>query len=368
MSVSDTASLGQLLIIGLHDLRWSSRLERTLRNLQPSGVLFFGECLRTPGQTAELLHRIGRALSTPPFLAIAEEGGSVNPLEAFLPLLPAPRVVSRRGSTGVRRSGELIGAALNLLGFNLNLAPRLDLANPNVRPALDAQTFGADPKEVARCGKAFIEGLRKHKILACGKHFPGRGAPEYDKNGLPTVGKTMGELWHEDLWPFRELLPHLPFVKVSNVSYKAYDFDAPRRAAMSGKVVNDLLRVKLRYRGLAVADLLEPLEETSLHAGPEEAAAMDAIGFTLSTKAGCDLQVVKWGERLADYLLREMRRELEAGSLSQGRVAEALGRIRTAKKGLRRPSGKLSVRSFDRLAREFEKFDQLVKAGGESEA
>jgi beta-N-acetylhexosaminidase len=268
----------------------------------------------------------------------------------------------------VQRSGELIGTALKLLGFNLNFAPRLDLANPKVRPALYAQTFGAEPKEVARCGKAFIEGLRKHKILACGKHFPGRGTPEYDENGLPMVGKTMVELWREDLWPFRELLPHLPFIEVSNVSYKAYDFDAPRPAAMSGKVVNDLLRVKLRHRGLAVADLLELLEETSHHTGPEEAAAMDTIAFTLSTKAGCDLQVVKWGERLADYVLREMRKELEAGSLSQGRVAEALGRSRTAKKGLRRPSGKLSVRSFDRLAREFEEFNQLVKAGGEFEA
>jgi len=368
MSVSRASALGQLLIVGLHDDRWSRSLERMLRALQPSGVLLFPGSLRTPGQTAELLHKIARTLSNPPFLAIAEEGGSVDPLQAFFPPLPAPCVLARRGPAAVRRSGELIGAALKLLGLNLNFAPRLDLSNPHLEPARDAQTFGPDAKHVAECGKAFIEGLRQHQVLACGKHFPGRGMPENDEPGFPVVGKTMVELWREDLLPFRELLPALHLVKLSNVSYKAYDFDVPQPAAMSAKVVNDLLRVKLRYRGLAVADLLELLEEASHHTEPEDAAAMDAIAFTLSTKAGCDLQIVKWGERLAECVVREIGKKLEAGSLSQRRVAEALGRVRAAKKRVQRPSGKVSARSFDRLAHEFEEFGQRVRSGGDVEA
>jgi beta-N-acetylhexosaminidase len=368
MSVSHASSLGQLLILGVHDHRWSRGLERILRTIEPGGVLFYPGALRSPGQTAELLHKIARTLSSPPFLAIAEEGGSVDPLQALLPPLPAPRILARRGPAAVSRSGELIGAALKLLGLNLNFAPRLDLSNPHLEPALDTQTFGPDAKRVAECGKAFIEGLRQHDVLACGKHFPGRGMPTNDARGFPVVGKTMAELWREDLWPFRELLPGLPLVKLSNASYKAYDFDVVQPAAVSAKVVNDLLRVKLRYRGLAVADLLELLEEASHHTEPEDAAAMDAIAFTLSTKAGCDLQIVKWGERFAECVVREIGKKLEAGSLGQRRVAEALGRVRAAKKGLKRPSGKVSARSFDRLASEFEKFHQLVRAGGEIEA
>jgi len=368
MSVSNAGSLGQLLIIELHDHRWSSRLERTLRTVQPSGVLLHPGALRSPGQTAELLQQVAKAVSTPPFLAVAEEGGAVNPLKAFLPPLPAPRAVARTGPTAVQRLGELIGTALQLLGFNLNFAPRLDVANPNVRPALDAQTFGADPKEVARCGIAFIEGLREHKILACGKHFPGRGTPEYDENGLPMVGKTMGELWRVDLWPFRKLLPHLPFIKVSNVSYKAYDFDAPRPAAMSQKVVNDLLRVKLRYAGVAVAHLLGLIEEATHHMTPEGQLFMSYETFADSARAGCDLQVVKFRAKRIDTVLVEIRKGLAVGSLSHKRLEEALSRIQTARKGLKRPSGKLSVRCFDRLAREFEEFNRLVRAGGEFEA
>ena len=368
MSASRASSLGQLLILGVHDHRWSRSLERILRTIEPGGVLFYPDAVRSSGQTAELLHKIARTLSSPPFLAIAEEGGSVDPLQSFFPPLPAPRVLARRGPAAVGRSGELIGAALKLLGLSVNFAPRLDLSNPDVKPALDAQTFGPDAKHVAECGKAFIEGLRQHQVLACAKHFPGRGMPEYDENGLPVVGKTMAELWREDLLPFRELLPALPLIKVSNVSYKAYDFDVVQPAAMSAKVVNDLLRVKLRYRGLAVADLWELLEEASHHTEPEDAAAMDAIAFTLCTKAGCDLQIVKWGERLAECVVREIGKKLEAGSLSQGHVAEALGRVRAAKKRVQRPSGKLPARSFKALAREFEEFSNLIRRGGDVEA
>jgi beta-N-acetylhexosaminidase len=365
MSVARASSLGQLLILGVRDHRWSHRLECTLRGIEPAGALLYPDALRSPGQSAELLHRIARTLSSPPLLAIAGEGGSVNPLGAFLPPLPAPRVVARCGPTAVKRSGELIGSALELLGFNLNLAPRLDLSSPSVEPALDTQTFATDHRLVAHCGRAFIEGLRKHRILACGKHFPGRGTPEYDKNGLPMVGKTMAELWREDLWPFRELLPDLPLLKLSNATYKAYDFDAWGPAATSSKVVHDLLRVKLGYRGLAVADPMELIDEVSRHMTSEGLFGISYESFADSVMAGCELQVVR---RRVDAVLPAMQRALETGSLTRERVEDALTRVRAAKKGLKRPSGKVSVRSFDRLAREFAEFNQQVRGGGPIEA
>lgn len=365
MMTSLAGSLGQLLILGLHNHRWSSRLERTLSAIQPSGVLLYPGALRSPGQTAELLYKIARTLSNPPYLAIAEEGGSVSPLKSLLPPLPTPRILAGRGPSAVRRSGELIGTALKLLGFNLNFAPRLDLSNPHVKPALDTQTFGADPKHVAKCGRAFIEGLRGHKILACGKHFPGRGAPDFDQDGFPVVGKTMAELWREDLLPFRELLPRLPFIKLSNISYKAYDFDSPQPASVSSKIIHDLLRVKLGYRGLKVADLLELLFETSPERMLQQGLTMNLQVCLLSIKGGCDLQILNWGPKVAELVLPAIQNGLEGGSLTRERVAEAMGRIRAAKKRLKRPSGKLRARGFGRLAREFEKFAGEFRSGGE---
>jgi beta-glucosidase-like glycosyl hydrolase len=362
------SSLGQLLLIGVRDYRWSRDLERTLRTYQPSGVVLSPESLRSPGQTADLLGKIARTLREPPFFAVAEEGGTVSPLKAFLPPLPAPRVLARRGPAAVKRLGELIGGALRLLSFNMNFAPRLDLSNPHVKPALDTQTFGSDPKQVAQCGKAFIEGLRKHGILACGKHFPGRGVPQYDENGMPIVGKTMAELWREDLLPFRELLPHLRLLKLSIVSYKAYDFDIAQPAAMSANIIGGLLRVKLGYQNALIADPFQLHEDM-----PRQPTAQDHIGLELqvllsSIKAGCDLQIARWGDVTAGVILKEMQRAFECGSLPRERVEEALRRIRTVKRGLKRPGGKLSTRSFDRLTREFEEFSKRIRSGGDVEA
>jgi beta-glucosidase-like glycosyl hydrolase len=126
--------------------------------------------------------------------------------------------------------------------------------------------------------------------------------------------------------------------------------------------------VKLGYRGVAVVDLLELLEETSRHTASEEVAFISDREFSRSIQAGCDLQVVKWGERIAGSIFKEMEKALVGGSLTQERVEEALERIRGVKKGLKRPGGRLSGRSFDRLAREFEGFGQRVKEGGEIEA
>jgi len=359
MSASDARTLGQLLILGLRDHRWSSSLERTLRTLQPGGVLFSPGCFRTPGQTVELLHRIARELSTTPFLALTEEGGSVNPLKALLPPLPAPRVLACRRPAAVQRSGELMGNALRLLGCNLNFAPRLDLSNPDVEPALDTQTFGTDPKHVATCGKAFIEGLRTPKILAGAKHFPGRSVPEHNEGGLPLVGETMAKLWREDMLPFRGLLPQLPMILMSNAAYKAYDFDHPRPASLSRQIITGLLRVKLAYRGLTLA---YDLAATAARGGLDFGEAVIA-----AATAGCDLMLADQEESI-EIGRRSLEAALASGKLLPERVEESISRIRAGQKGLRRPSGKLSARSFDRLAREFEEFSHQVRAGGEIEA
>lgn len=360
MSAARASSLGQLLILGVRDHGWSPSLERVLHMIEPGGVLFYPEALRSPSETAELLHQIARTLDSPPFLAIAEEGGSVNPLRALLPPLPAPRSLARRGPAVVKRAGELIGSALKLLGFNLNLAPRLDLSNHQVSPDVDTQTFGEDPELVAKCGRAFLGGLRKHGILACGKHFPGQGLPECDSNEFAVVAKTMAELWREDLRPFRELLPQLPFIQVSNVCYKAYDFDVLRPASLSANVVTGLLRVKLRYHGLVIADLMGPRKQLSRHMGPEGMLGIRYESLAESVMAGCELEVVAGR---VDNVFPQMQEALETGLLSRERVEDALSRVRAAKKGLQRPSGKVSARSFDRLGREMEKFSRLVKGG-----
>jgi len=322
-----------------------------------------------------MLSKISRVLRVPPFLALEEEGGTVNPLQRFFPPLPQPHIAAVKGLQRVERLGSLIGEAMALLGFNMNFAPRLDLANPNVKPSLQPQSFGPDPRTVARCGEAFVAGLLEHKVMACGMHFPGLSAADYfDSNSLPVVDKPMAELWREDLIPFRQLLPKLGLIKLSYAAYKAYDFDLPIPASLSANVIDGLLRVKLGYRGVVVADHFMALKEMGVAIPndrpfiPDGGLDFNFEPFAKSVAAGCDMLMVGWGESLIGDVAEKLKVTFNGGTLSARRVSEAVKRIGRAKKGMRLPTGKFSKKTFDRLFREFEEFSNDCKTAEREDA
>jgi len=346
MKPSRAEILSQLLIVRLEDCRWSAARERFLRAAQPAGVLLPAPLPPTAEATQELLHKIAPVLPQPSFLAVRQEGGPRDPLRRFLPGLPSPRGAAQRSLSAVARLGDLIGEALSLLGFNTNFAPVLDLATPFTEEALGTYTFGSDPAQVAEWGGAFLRGLQRHRILACGKHFPGLGSVA-NPPGPRVSGKPMAALWREDLLPFRELLPHLPMVLVNPAAYKAYDFNEARPASRSPQIVEGLLRVKLGYRGLAVAYELEA----------------EGVGGTLpvgeaaiqSLNAGCDLLVLDQ-EASCEIVCRALEEGLESAKLSRPRVEQALARVCTVKRGLATRPGNMSRRALEKLARRIESF------------
>lgn len=355
-------SLGQLLFVGLEETKWTASCERVIRRFQPGGVLLTEHNLRAPERTAEMLRKIAAALDVPPFLALEEEGGTVDPLRAFFPPLPSPRIAAVKGPRTVERLGSLIGEASALLGFNLNFAPRLDLANPLVKPSLQPQAFRSDPRTVARCGEAFVTGLRRHRVLACGKHFPGLSAEEYsDESPRSVVDKPMASLWREDLLPYRELLPKLSLVKLSYAAYKAYDIDLAMPAWLSVNVLNGLLRVKLGYRGVALVDPFDAIHGVPAHgAGPQTfGVRMEASASSII--AGCDMYCMPRFGRIVEYHAAVLRRAVDDGTLTARRVQEAINRIQRAKRGIRLPTGKFSSRVFDQLCRKFEDFRRDVQ-------
>ena len=340
--------LGQLLFLRLRENRWGATVEKALRVSPPGGV-HLGEPLpRSMAATREFVLKVARALPRVPFLAVREEGGTHDPLTHFLPALPSPRAAAGKELSAVALVGNLIGEALSLLGLNTNLAPLLDLATPLTERKLRARAFGADARRVADCGGAFLHGLERHKIFACGKHFPGWGSvPLEDATGLPVSGKPMAALWSEDLVPFKKLLPQLPMVLMSNAAYKAYDFDHPRPASLSAPVVEGLLRIKLGFRGLALSyDLDLPGVRGTLGFG-------EAVVQSLA--AGCDMVVVDQGQPF-ESARWAIQAALESGRLAPQRVGQAIERIRAARKRIRMPSGKFSWAAAERLRRRFESF------------
>jgi len=375
-------ALGQLLLIELDDSVWSGRLERWLRRQRPGGIIFPPVRPRSAEDCAGLLARITATLGFLPFLVLEEDGRRESLLRYLLSPLPSPRAAAQVGEPVVGRLGDLVGAGMKLLGFNTNLAPILDLT-PFSEAVLGSRAFGGDAQEVARCARAFVRGLAIHRVLACGKHFPGLGGGRLSAGfSLPVVDKTMAQLWRQDLVPYRELVGELPFVMLSHGVYKAYDLDVPRPAAASSGVVEGLLRVKLGYGGLAIADFRRPL---STGGPPDDGASGGSLVASAKSQhtgdtptrrdgpaallgadlgdaaaqaliAGCDILLTT--AEGAGKVLAGLRRALDLGRLSMQRVDQSLERVARTRRRLAPPSGRISKAAVDQLAKRFQRFSR----------
>jgi len=348
MKPSFTSPAGELLMLRLVAPRWNSLVEQELRALEPGGILLAGPLPQFPETIYDLLGGISRSLPAPPILAL-ETDASADELNALLPPLPSPRALAQEGARFVRQAGELIGEALKLLGFNTLFALTLDIASQFTEESLGASTFSADPRVVAECGALFVEGVSRHKILACAKHFPGlASSPPAPAGELSTSGRSMAELWRSDLVPYRELLPRVPLVVMSTAAYRAYDFDFPRSAVLSSQVVAGLLRAKLAYRGVVVAPQLESqMVRGVLELAP---AAVQSLG------AGCDMLLVESVESW-QAMRRGIEEALATGELPSERLEQSVARIRDAKREWKPPKGQFSKKAWQRLARRFEEFN-----------
>jgi beta-N-acetylhexosaminidase len=353
MPVSHAKDLGQFLMVELEEGAWSASLERWLRTQRPGGIVFSHVRPHSVDSSAGLATRITAELGFVPFLALEEDGGELSLLRDLFVPLPSPFVAARAGGPTVRRLGELVGAGMKLVGFNTNFAPVLDLLTPISEATLSPRAFGSDGHEVARCAEAFMRGLESYGVLACGKYFPGlSAAPPAARRALPVVGKTMADLWRQDLVPYRKLIDKLPLVILSHCAYKAYDFDAPRPAAFSSSVVTGLLRVKLGHEGLAVADL-RLSSGVGMLPNSGEAAAQAMI-------AGCDVLVTTASD--AGRVLAGLQIALDLGRLSTERVSQSLERIRAARRPLVRPGGRIRKAAADQLTKRLERFSNEFPA------
>ncbi|HEY0082867.1 MAG TPA: glycoside hydrolase family 3 N-terminal domain-containing protein, partial [Pyrinomonadaceae bacterium] len=203
---------GRLLFVGLPGTRLDKRLREMLREIRPGGVILFGRNVESAEQVALLNAQIRDALGGRVIIGVDQEGGLVDRFRDICESMPPAKAVRLAGRTELaRRFGELSARALRLLGFNMNFAPVLDLHGGNEDNGLRGRTFGEKPEEVARLAGAYLDGLQTHKIVGCGKHFPGLGGSQVDSHRrLPVVTHSWPEILEHDLVPFLDLMFHRP--------------------------------------------------------------------------------------------------------------------------------------------------------------
>lgn len=279
-------SAGDAMVVGISGTELTGLERAWLKLIRPAGVILFRRNIENAAQTRALLAQASEVCAAHSLRCVDVEGGTVDRLrDALAPVPSAKAVFAAAEATGkpalMREHGDLVARSVKAFGFNTTLAPVLDLGLPASAAVMESRVVSADPKKVATyCGQ-FLAGLAAHKVVGCGKHFPGLGAGTLDSHlETPSIDRTMRELTNDDLYPYCELRDRLPMIMVSHAAYPLTP-GGLRPASVSAYWVTTILRRRLGYRGLIFSDDLEM--GGVLKFLPIEGAAIAAI------RAGMDL-------------------------------------------------------------------------------
>src|SRR5436305_12307990 len=199
-------SAGQLLLIGVQDLKLGADEAKLLRQEKPDGFILFGRNIKTPGQLRKLIDDLRSLSIIEPIITIDQEGGRVSRLRLIGNEPPNAQQLRDKGDIElIRKHGEITGDLLRLFGFNLDLCPVLDISfDDEADNSLRGRCYGKTVEQVIRNAAAFNNALRAGGVASCGKHFPGYSAAVVDAHhSLPKIDRTREQLDREELAVFR---------------------------------------------------------------------------------------------------------------------------------------------------------------------
>jgi beta-N-acetylhexosaminidase len=332
--------VGQLLIAGLEGPELTSLERSWLKLIQPGGVILFRRNIEEATQAYRLLSEANSLSPVPLLRCVDLEGGLVDRLRDLIGSMPSAAAVAASGKKSIyRKHGKLIGREARALGFNVVLAPALDLSLPESHNVMRTRTASANPEQVIAYADAFLGGLEDSRVFGCGKHFPGLGGGTLDSHhATPVISRSMKNLWQEDMLPYRKLKARIPIVMISHASYPASGDHKP--ASISRHWITDILTQKIGYRGLILSDDMEMggvLTQTSI-----EEAAIQAIS------AGTHLIEICKDPSLVLRVYEALLAEAERSSAFKKIVQTAYRKILRAKRAvytalLNKPPSKLQI-------------------------
>ena len=320
--------IGQLFIVGYMGEEPSDEFLAFVDEWGIGGVIVFARNLTDPDKLPGHLQKIAAASGQKVFTAIDQEGGLVLRILSKGSLFPSAMAMAATGSTARTEAIHYaMGKEMLSLGLNWNLAPVLDINHPD-NPGIGARSFGDTPEQVALHGCAAIKGLQSAGVLACAKHFPGKGHAQVDSHlTLPVIPHPADRLESFELYPFKKAIEaEVAAIMTAHVFFPAFEPEKDRPATLSKSVLTGLLRHKLGFNGILVTDDLEMGAITEKY-GIAQAAS-------LSFHAGADLLLIchrlDQQRQAAETLLAQLKSNTETGR----RLNESLERITAARRVL----------------------------------
>ena len=305
---------------------FTENIEKEIEKYNLGGYILFASNIENPTQTQELINGLKKSSKIQPFVGVDEEGGRVarigkNSAMGVEKIEPMAQVGKSQNYERANEIGTTIGKYIKNLGFNLDFAPDTDVLTDSNNTEIGDRSFGNDPEVVGKMATEVVKGLQSENISTVLKHFPGHGGSIGNSHqGFSLSNRTEEELKNCEIVPFKTAIENgADCVMVAHMSLPNVTGDNIP-ATLSKKVVTDMLKTELNFKGVVFSDSM------SMGAITENYGTGDAC--VKAVEAGIDMVLMP--ENL-DEAYNAVLEAVKNGKISQERLDDAVSRIIKAK-------------------------------------
>ncbi|NQX67048.1 beta-N-acetylhexosaminidase [Paenibacillus alba] len=317
--------VGQLFICGFESLEPNASITQLIEAYGIGGVIYFRRNVQDALQLAHLSNELQdislRSGGQPLFIAVDQEGGMVSRIEKGATLLPGNMALGAAfAPAGVYASSKVMGKELRQMGVNMNFAPCLDINNNRLNPVIGVRSYGETAAIVSDMGTHAVKGLQDMGVIATVKHFPGHGDTSEDSHhDLPVVPHSMERLMELELAPFIKAIEGgVDAIMTAHVVFATLE-EKGVPSTLSYRILTELLREQLGFKGLIVTDCLE-MKAISEGIGVAE-------GAVRAIEAGSDIILVSHMLDRQVAAIEAVIAAVESGRISESRIDESVLRV-----------------------------------------
>lgn len=318
-SMSQTEKLGQMVMIGIQGTKVDDDSLYMLNQYHMGGVILFDRNMESPEQVKQLTSDLQAQSNekVPLFIGIDEEGGDVVRMAEKLTPPPSQKEIGATGDIEQAKTWAIKTAkSLKDMGINVNFAPVADVGSN------DKRSYSTDTNTVIDFVRAATKGYQQENIIYSLKHFPGIGKGRVDSHvDSSSIDVAKEVLMTEDIIPFKTIIdendPNDYFILVSHLKYPALDEEYP--ASLSSKIMTDLLRNELGYKGIIITDDME-MGAVANHND------FRSIGVK-AVKSGADIVLVCHEYEHQQEVYLGLLDAVNSGEISQERIDGSVKRI-----------------------------------------
>lgn len=260
----------------------SSGAAAQISSYHPGGYILFARDFQnqTPASVRKTISGYQNSSKTPMLIGVDEEGGTVVRVSKYpafraVPFWSPADIYNKYGTSGLVSDTAEKDALLKSLGINVNLGPVCDVSQ-NPSDYIYKRTLGKSGKETATAISAMVSQMKKDRMGAVLKHFPGYGSNVDTHTGIAVDKRNIDSFRQNDFLPFAAgIKAGAGGVMINHNIINCLDSKHP--ASLSPAVAKTL-RNELGFNGVIMTDDLSMSAITKYTDGKNAAVSAVIVG------------------------------------------------------------------------------------------